>query len=68
MAAKPEAKHQRLDKSLKVKYKYLKALENGTTNRDVASFFGAPKNTLPNWKKMKKKSSNRKEVTFGLKE
>ena len=50
MAAKPEAKHQHLDKSLKIKYKALKELENGTTHRYVASLFGAPKNTLPIWK------------------
>ena len=68
MATKPEAKHQHLDKSLKMKYKALIELENGTTHRDVASLFGAPKNTLPNWKKMKKKPFNCKEVTCGLKE
>ena len=68
MATEPKAKHQHLDKSLKMKYKALKELENGTTHRDVASLFGAPKNTHPNWKKMKKKSSSRKEVTFGLRE
>ena len=47
MATEPEAKHQHLDKSLKMKYKALKELENGTTHRDVASLFGAPKNTHP---------------------
>ena len=68
MAAKPEAKHQHLHKSVKIKYKSFKELENDTTHKDVASIFGAPKNILPNWKKMKKKASNRKEVIFGLKE
>ena len=34
------------NKSYKIKYKALKELEKVTPHKDVASFFGAPKNTL----------------------
>ena len=48
MATKPTVKHQRSDKLLKIKYKTLKELENGTVHKDVASLLGVPKSTLPN--------------------
>ena len=48
-------KHQHSDKSLKVKFKALKELENGTPYKDVASLFGAPEKTLSTWKKSKEK-------------
>ena len=65
---RPSLQHQHSDKSLKIKYKSVKELENGTPHKDVASLSGTSKNTLSTWKKIKKKSSNRKKVALGLKE
>ena len=48
-------KRQGENKSYKIKYKALKELEKGTPQRDVASPFGVPKNTLSTWKKSKYK-------------
>ena len=54
MTTKPAAKHQLTDKSLKIKYKALKEVENSTPHKVAASLFGAPKNTLSVWKKINK--------------
>ena len=43
------------NKSYKIKYKALKELEKGAPQKDVASLFGVPKNTLLTWKKNKDK-------------
>lgn len=56
MTTKPAAKHQLTDKSLKIKYKALKEVENSTPHKVAASLFGAPKNTLSAWKKIKSKT------------
>ena len=43
------------NKPYKIKYEALKELEKGTPHKDVAFFFGVPKNTLSTWKKDKDK-------------
>ena len=48
-------KRQPENKSYKIKFKALKALEKGTPHKDVSSFFGLLKNTLSTWKKSKDK-------------
>ena len=42
--------------TLKVKYKALKELEKGATNKDVANQFSIPGSTLATWKKIKEKT------------
>ena len=55
MVSVTAAKHQAENKSHKIKYKALKELEKGIPNKDVASLFEVPKNTLSTWKKNKDK-------------
>ena len=45
MATICAAKHQRSNKSLKIKHKALKQLEKDPPHKDVASIFGEPMNT-----------------------
>lgn len=68
MATKPEAKQQRSDIPLKIKYKALKEFENDTPRKVVASLFGVPEKTLSTPKKIKKKFSTRMKVALELKE
>ena len=43
------------NKPICIKYKALKDLEKGMTNKDVAAKYGVPKNTLSTWMKNKHK-------------
>ena len=55
-ATKMATKRKHHEVTLKVKYKALKELEKGTTNKDVANQFSIPGSTLATWKKIKEKT------------
>ena len=67
MATICAAKHQRSNKSLKVKHKALKQLEKDRPHKDVASIFGEPMNTHLG-KKNKEIHYNRMKEALGLKD